>query len=377
MRPRYFIFLLLVFTTLSADQTINPNAPCEAILLNGDDALQVTFTKKSNTQGTLSIPYDTDMLPVWNRTYRVDDINFDGLEDIAVVNSLGYGGVNVYYSVYFAHRNTYSAEPDLYLSNYVLHPKQKVVESEYKSGPRHYTELYKVTEGKLQSYVVYENYNPDRDLCYVDSLYGKKEKLSGWEKRLYSCKAFLYRQQAQSLYAKVIKPRAILYHDDRGRERSGMYLIQDDFVEILRGDPTGETVLIRFNGKKRVEKYLKLEDLQILDTKIYVNPHKVSWYDDGIRQEEEAQDELSLTHISGNRYFFEIQTVGPNIHTCDISGIAQENRGKLVYREKECVLTLHPTKQGFMLKDKENECRVGSCGARAFFDGLKFVEEGK
>ncbi len=363
---------LFISTALFSGELINSNTSSEALLSDNNDSLRVTLTRKIDGQKTLTIPYDTDMLSVRNRMYRIDDINFDGLDDIAVVNSLGYGGVNFFYTVYFAHENSYVADSALDLSNYVVYPKTKVVVSEYKSGPRHFTELYRLKEGQLTSYAVYENYVPDRDLCYLDSFYGKKSP-SVDEKQVCSCKALLSRQQAEPLYAKIAAPKVLLYNDRYGKERSGMYLIRDDVVTLLAGDPTGETVKIRFEGKKVVEKYLKLDALELLETRHYVNIHDVSWYDNGTWRQDATQDELSLTPLTQNRYLFEIQTVGTNIHTCDISGIAREENGAQVYRDGSCVLTLQPTRQGYRLIDKDNGCKAESCGMNASLEGLEFT----
>jgi hypothetical protein len=362
----------LIFSTLPAAQLINPNTPAEALLSESNDALHVSMTREFEGKKTLTIPYDTEMIPVMHRSYRIDDLDFDGLDDIAVVSATGYGGVNIFYTIYFARQNGYLADPDLYLSNYIMHPEVQVIESEYKSGPRHFTEFYRVQEKKLTSYAVYENYAPDRDLCYLDALYGEKAP-SVEEKQLCSCKALLSRQQAQTLYAKVTVPKALLYNDRYGKERSGMYLIQDDVVTLLAGDPTGDTVKIRFEGKKVVEKYLKLDALELLDTRHYLNIHTINWYDNGTWRQDETQDELSLTPLTRNRCLFEIQTVGTNIHTCDISGIAREENGVPVYRDGSCVLTLQPTQRGYRLIDKDNGCKAGSCGMNASLEGLEFT----
>lgn len=367
------LFLILmshVFLPLSlfGGESLNINTHYEAEISSDKGFLYLKL--KSKVDEKITIPFDTDLVPINSRTYRIDDLNFDGLDDVAVVSALGYGGVNVFYNIYLAQDNSYIADEELYLSNFEVQPEKKIVVSEFKSGPRHFTEIYHIREGGLKSFVVYENYNQHHDLCYIDSLFGNKTK-SMVSKEIYSCKALHDKQQTQRLYAKVIVPKSLLYNDSYAQDKSGMYLIKDDFVEILEGESTAETVKIRFSGKKAVEKYIHLNEIEVLDTTIYLNPHKVIWFDDGALKEDEAEDELSLTKMSANRFYFEILTVGRNIHTCDISGVAREENGVLVYTDKACHLTIKPTEKGLKLIDKDYGCKDW-CGFHASLDGLEF-----
>lgn len=73
------------------------------------------------------------------------DVNFDGQNDVGVFTSTGYGGVNNYYNFYIYNSLTKKLEKSSMLqeiSNPTVDTIEKQVKSNYRSGPKWYTNTY-------------------------------------------------------------------------------------------------------------------------------------------------------------------------------------------------------------------------------------------
>lgn len=81
------------------------------------------------------------------------DFNFDGTTDVGVLEGVGYGGVNLFYRLYLfdAARATF-VQFKKTVSNPAVHPKQKLLISAQRSGPRWYQTIFMAKGGKLETY---------------------------------------------------------------------------------------------------------------------------------------------------------------------------------------------------------------------------------
>ncbi len=80
-----------------------------------------------------------------NMPFIVDkDVNYDGYNDVGVLTSTGYAGVNYYYDYYIYNPKTERLEKSSILTQ-ISNPKfdmnSKKIISSYRSGPQWYTEI--------------------------------------------------------------------------------------------------------------------------------------------------------------------------------------------------------------------------------------------
>ncbi|MCX7634046.1 MAG: hypothetical protein N2Z22_12010 [Turneriella sp.] len=81
------------------------------------------------------------------------DFNFDGHEDVAVLESIGYGGVNVFYRLWLWDNKVQQyQEFEHSISNPQLNGKRKSLLSGQRSGPRWYQTIYLAANGELEHY---------------------------------------------------------------------------------------------------------------------------------------------------------------------------------------------------------------------------------
>lgn len=189
--------------------------------------------------------------------FEVDDFNFDGIDDFVIKSGIGYGGVNFFYDLYIAQNNHY-VKQNIAVSNYELYPQRKTLLIEYKSGSRHFTELY-VSNNKadLKHYVTYENY--EEEICYIEKINSKHANVN---KILY-CTPLLEKHKEEKVFAKVKSKKARLYDNDYVEKSIALYLIKGDRVELIDGEAGGNRFLIRFKGKQIVTKYINIDDIEV------------------------------------------------------------------------------------------------------------------
>ena len=81
---------------------------------------------------------------------QVGDFNFDEMQDIAIQDGIGYGGVNVFYRVFLwddkANKLKEFATP---ISNPVLDGEKQTLVSAQRSGPLWYSTEFRAEKGKL------------------------------------------------------------------------------------------------------------------------------------------------------------------------------------------------------------------------------------
>lgn len=87
------------------------------------------------------------------RPVIVADFNFDGASDLAVLDGIGYNGVNMFYRVYLWEKGQLRfREVKAPISNPVLYKDLSLIVSAQRSGPRWYQTLYRVVKGEIYRY---------------------------------------------------------------------------------------------------------------------------------------------------------------------------------------------------------------------------------
>lgn len=81
------------------------------------------------------------------------DFNFDGADDVAILEGIGYGGVNLFYRVWlWQSKSKNFAEFKTPVSNPALNTASRMVISGQRSGPRWYQTVYAAKDGALVPY---------------------------------------------------------------------------------------------------------------------------------------------------------------------------------------------------------------------------------
>lgn len=257
--------LFIFFTFLWANETINQGSEYEAIIKEDSGFIKIVF--KDTTKQALDIKHSDFMLhDDTHHYYRVDDINFDGLDDLTVV--IHVGKAQYFYTIYLAKDRRYTNIPNSYIANYTLDPTTQAMYSKEVSGAKTFHTIYSVKRDHLKHFATYFD-QKGSDKCYLHKLYGQQLKPLGGMHKIVSCKQ-LKGLKKQPVYAKIIKAKALLYDDQTSQKSNGMYLIKDDFMELLRGSPDHEKTVIRFSGKRVVESYIDNSDYTILEGKYFL-----------------------------------------------------------------------------------------------------------
>lgn len=364
--------LLLLILTLNThaknERLINKDTVYEAKLFEEKDSLYMRYQGKKSLVAQWC---GEAMLCGEKLDYKVEDINFDGFDDIAVLVSLGYGGVNYFYSVYLANEKyeiaSFAKEPDI--SNYELYPSTKTLLSEYKSGPRHFTELYVANEeNELKHYVTYENYEED-DMCFIKSIHSRYADING----ILSCKGLLEKHEEESLFARVTVKKALLYDKVYGDEANGMYLIKDDVVELIDGEYGDSKYLVKYRGKRVITKYVDASKLKVVAKRHYAFKHDIFFYRD--ESSVAGEDSLYMQDMGHKKYYFSLDTIGNNAHMCQMEGMARDKGKYLEYKgENDCFFKFYKTDKGLKTEDINHECKKEACGIHAFVGGIEFEE---
>lgn len=88
-----------------------------------------------------------------NKPVIVADFNFDGADDLAVLDGIGYNGVNMFYRIYLWEKGQLRfREIKATISNPVLYKNSSLIMSAQRSGPRWYQTLFRVVNGEIYRY---------------------------------------------------------------------------------------------------------------------------------------------------------------------------------------------------------------------------------
>ncbi|HPY40006.1 MAG TPA: hypothetical protein PLM98_05775 [Thiolinea sp.] len=196
----------------------------------------------------------------------VNDFNFDGAQDVALLESSGYGGVNLFYHLFLWDQKTQNfkdfGEP---ISNPEIDPSKQVVSSSQRSGPIWYTTKYKLEQGRLYAAV-------DWEMIAVNDGNWQRLTFKNPQGKVIGHKV-VNSQDEQSgdagdnlpnAGATIKVKKAALYDKPNAATKTKMYLVKKDIVSLLdwqptEGDPySGEGwFLVHYEGKKVIEKWIE------------------------------------------------------------------------------------------------------------------------
>ena len=376
-----YCFLLLFFTHSIEAKTSEKSK--KEVIVNEGTVHQATLYKNNNhvklKHRNKVIQFDIDS-EMFDNSHNYDmellDVNFDGVDDIAVVSGIGYSGVNLFYTLILSTPKGYQLyEGDQQFSNIEVKPESKILLSGYKSGPRYFYDIFRFEKGRFERFASYENYSEEFDNCRLNELYGDKSN------RIVSCVDLIQLQKITPAFAQVKVKKALLYDAEDDDSSNGMYLVKNDWVtlesEVVTDD---QKILIGFQGKKYIKKYISRKSLSFLGkanlSRIYTNTHKIYFQSNEVRTSEKVKDELLLKPLNKtskeSHYYFKVSTVTNHAHMCDFSGIAIKRKELIVAKQGDCVIEFQQHKdKSFSLNDKGSMCRK-RCGHNARIDGIRF-----
>ena len=238
--------------------TFSPTTKLKVVVAQTDNAIQATLPN-GKIQALGDMPDVPEGSQAIDGLLLQDDFNFDGAGDVAVLDGVGYGGVNLFYRLYLWDKAAGKfQETDETISNPTLTAATKTLSTEQRSGPRWYSTDYRFHKG--QPYVWSEGVmvGSDGDLYFV-----KIHNVAGKVIKQVVAEA----QDAASVDAKTVAAtrkitvsKAVLYDKPDTANKTKMYLIKGDNVTLLdyrENDDGSEWFLVRFKGKKVVEKWVE------------------------------------------------------------------------------------------------------------------------
>jgi hypothetical protein len=179
------------------------------------------------------------------------DFNFDGFQDIAFFEASGYGGVNQFYRLMLWNNENSEFEPfQTTIGLPSLDKEKQTLVSAQRSGPRWYSTIFTFKNGK----VTQRNEEAMIDGLLVNvEIYDANGKRI---KRLITSKND-YKLDTPNEKREILLDKAWLYGDADLDTRTKMYVIKGDEVELL--DFENEMFLVRYKGKKIIEKWVEAE----------------------------------------------------------------------------------------------------------------------
>lgn len=267
------VLLLLTQLSLSSAATQEARFPFQFTPVAGKN---VTIDQPAGSEVIAHLPNGTQQSLAVVETYEAsdgikyialtNDFNFDGVQDLALLESSGYGGVNAFYLLFFWDQpaQAFKAFGEA-VSNPEVDAKQQVLTSSTRSGPMWYTTKYKLGQGKLYPAVEWEPITVNDGNWQRLTFKNPQGKVIGHK--------VVNSQDEQSGDAGDNLPfavttikvkKATLYDHPNVTAKTKMYLVKKDEVTLLdwqatEGDPyTGEGwFLVRFEGKKVLEKWIE------------------------------------------------------------------------------------------------------------------------
>ena len=194
---------------------------------------------------------------------QVGDFNFDGLQDVAIRNGNGYGGVNLYYQVYLWNKAQQQFQAlDEAVSNPALDVKTQELQSAYRDGPKWYSTTYRVAKGQLYPAVETQMVGTDGAWEY-DEFKNPAGKVIGHKVVGESGSPAQKAEDAPNASAVIIADKAPLHDKPQASAQTKMYVIKGDKVTLLDwkagddGDFGAGWFLARYEGKKTLEKWIQ------------------------------------------------------------------------------------------------------------------------
>jgi hypothetical protein len=167
----------------------------------------------------------------------IEDFDFDGYNDVGIPNSIGYGGVNIFYDIQRYNPSKKRLEllvaKNFEVSNPSFDRNNKILSSSARSGPAWYGSAYKFIVGKPY---LFSSDTPISLLAFA--------QLDGmvWQTTTYSptgrvLKTELTEENAKgqrgAVFRAVPMARADLYSAPKDSAKTGRYIIRGDMVRLL------------------------------------------------------------------------------------------------------------------------------------------------
>ena len=244
------ILLLSLWVTLSsAHLSIQKEFSLATASIEMDNKnITVTIGKKSIK---LEKPSDyKDILEFAERynLVEVDDYNFDGYSDIAIISGIGYGGVNIFREYYFydpKDRNYHKFSKAL--TNIEVNRQKETLTSNAKVGARFIEAEYKIKGGipilSWEKELVLEN-------LFVIRAYNEKGKKT----------ETTYEPSSMAIGVE----KAYFHSKPNEKNREKGYVVKDDKVEIIGIDNNYAWLKIKYKtNKKSYIKWIKSETVYV------------------------------------------------------------------------------------------------------------------
>lgn len=186
------------------------------------------------------------------------DFNFDGAGDVGLLEGVGYGGVNMFYRLYFWDKTAGKFQAfQQEVSNPTLTPATKTLNSAQRSGPRWYTTDFRFKDGKPYTWMETVVASPEGDL-YHAKIYQPDGSLLKTLVAETEDPADITEKTAPAS-RNIVVDKAALYDKPQESSKTRMYVIKGDAVELLDyADNMGaEWFLVRYKGKKVLEKWVE------------------------------------------------------------------------------------------------------------------------
>lgn len=187
----------------------------------GEAALRLSAAGKSRTVALGCLHNDTRV--------QVADYNFDGVKDVAVPEDEGYGGVNVYGTIYFtdARAGTFRPSGEVEISMSAPDPVRRVLEGGVKSGPA-YSLVTNCFGADGWSLYVCRELNPDLTRGNLDDYAARWTAPDG---RTLAARPFVAGRNAQDWT--VATARAFFHSRPDAAARRPGYVVRGDRVEVI------------------------------------------------------------------------------------------------------------------------------------------------
>ncbi len=197
---------------------------------------------------------------------QVADFNFDGSNDVAILEGNGYGGVNLFYRLYLWNKGSGSfkefvdkTSEESGISNPEVDSAKRIVRTSARSGPRWFSTEYHSDKGRLYPAVSTEMLSVGEDAFDYATFRNAAGKVTGHK---------ITGEGDGDATATIQIDKAWLYDKPNSGSKTKMYVIKGDTVTLLdwkakEGSNFGEDgwYLIRYKGKKTIEKWLDSSSL--------------------------------------------------------------------------------------------------------------------
>lgn len=159
------------------------------------------------------------------------DFNFDGLGDVAVLDGVGYGGVNLFYRLYTWDKATgkFKAFKET-ISNPLLDAKTRIISTSQRSGPRWYSQDYRFIKGKPYLWQEGLMVGSEGDLYYVKT-YNSVGKVL--KKLVVEAASTPIDEKAVPATRKIAVDKAVLYIKADEKTKTKQYVVKGDKVTLL------------------------------------------------------------------------------------------------------------------------------------------------